>query len=510
MRQPTLSLFAHFAAIHGKRKTLLTLMLLLLSTVSAFGQSVVANVRVGGIPMAVAVNPVTNRIYTANFASNDVTVIDGATNSITTVKDPNARAPSAVAVNPMANKVYVANLLSNNVTVINGADNSVTTVTDSNAIRPFAVGVNPVTNKIYVANQGNATTNLGNVTVIDGATSSIVTVTDPNASSPSAVAVNSVTDKIYVTNSRSPNATVIDGATNSTTTIASVPGAALDLNPLTDKVYVCETFIGGAVIVIDGATNSTTTVTDPNAVQPEAVAVNSITDKIYVANFPSSNITVIDGATNSTTTIPNVNSPTNVAVNSITNKIYIKNLDFKVTVIDGVTNSAVTLNTPSSNTMFISPNLIAVNSVTNRAYVLNPGSDNVSVIASLIPFSSFNGKLALNLAKGSFHLNANFVLGPGGTINPVTQAVTLSIGRYSVTIPAGSFVKRKRGYVFRGIINGVLLHLLVQRRTTAGSYRLLAGGRGANLSGTTNPVAVTLSIGDNIGMAHIEATIAGE
>ena len=37
-----------------------------------------------------AVNPVTNKIYVANVGSNNVTVIDGATNATTTVAEPNA------------------------------------------------------------------------------------------------------------------------------------------------------------------------------------------------------------------------------------------------------------------------------------------------------------------------------------------------------------------------------------------------------------------------------------
>ena len=54
------------------------------------------------------------------------------------------------------------------------------------------------------------------------------------------------------------------------------------------------------VTVIDGATNSTTTVTV--GTEPVSVAVNPVTNKIYVANGNSANVTVIDGATNSTTT----------------------------------------------------------------------------------------------------------------------------------------------------------------------------------------------------------------
>ena len=34
------------------------------------------------------------------------------------------------------------------------------------------------------------------------------------------------------------------------------------------------------------------------------MAVNPVTNKIYVANQDSNNVTVIDGATNSTTTVP--------------------------------------------------------------------------------------------------------------------------------------------------------------------------------------------------------------
>ena len=53
----------------------------------------------------------TNKIYVANYGSANVTVIDGATNSTTTVAA--GTGPSAVAVNPVTNKIYVANFGSN-------------------------------------------------------------------------------------------------------------------------------------------------------------------------------------------------------------------------------------------------------------------------------------------------------------------------------------------------------------------------------------------------------------
>jgi len=38
----------------------------------------------GNLPYAVAVNPVTNKVYVVNYGSSTVTVIDGATNGTTT------------------------------------------------------------------------------------------------------------------------------------------------------------------------------------------------------------------------------------------------------------------------------------------------------------------------------------------------------------------------------------------------------------------------------------------
>ena len=68
----------------------------------------------------------TNKIYAANFGSNNVTVIDGATNGTTTVAA--GTHPYFVAANPATNKIYVANRDSNNVTVIDGATNGTATV----------------------------------------------------------------------------------------------------------------------------------------------------------------------------------------------------------------------------------------------------------------------------------------------------------------------------------------------------------------------------------------------
>jgi len=325
---------------------------LLVWTTSARAQTVVATIPVGtDLPRAVGVNPVTNKIYVASCSfggfdrppSGSLTVIDGATNATTVIK---GGCPTDVAVNSATNKIYFPG------GVIDGATNSVTNLSAAGGI---VVAVNPVTNKIYVANGA------GYTYVIDGATNSVTTVIDPNASSlsPAAIAVNPVTNKIYVANNSIP-----------------IP---FSTNP-------------GNVTVIDGATNSTTTITDPNAFSPLAVAVNSATNKIYVANDgnfylnpPGSNdgnVTVIDGVTNSITTLtdPNVFAPQAVAVDETTNKIYVAIPNFALTatgkgevaVIDGATNAISIVKDPNA----VYPERLAVDSVTNTIYVANSGCQN--------------------------------------------------------------------------------------------------------------------------------------
>lgn len=172
-----------------------------------------AAIPVGTKPAGVSVNETNNKIYVANIGSNDVSVIDGTTNSVvSTITDPTAVAPVAIAVNAATNTIYVANSQSNNLTVIDGASGSVTT-TIAVGTSPVGVAVDTQTNFIYVANAGNSQTgDPGSITVIDGKTNAATTLTDSKAMNPVAVAANSVTNKIYVANSGSDNVTVIDGA----------------------------------------------------------------------------------------------------------------------------------------------------------------------------------------------------------------------------------------------------------------------------------------------------------
>ncbi len=74
------------------------------------------------------------------------------------------------------------------------------------------------------------------------------------------------------------------------------------------------------------------------------MAVNPVTNKIYVANQNSANVTVIDGTNNTTATVAAGTTPIAVALNPVTNKIYVANENSaNVTVIDGTNNTTATV-----------------------------------------------------------------------------------------------------------------------------------------------------------------------
>jgi probable HAF family extracellular repeat protein len=305
-------------------------------------QSIIATIPVAG-PVAAAVNHVTNKVYVE--AAGGVVVIDGATQTATTLQNtgPAGNYPNTIGVNEATNKIYVATLV--DVLVIDGVTNAVTLV-DPNAINLVGLVVNPVTNKIYVADDGidgntSPPTSHGcRIVVIDGATNATTTITDPNVGKASCpqIAVNTVTDKIYVANDPAASSvTVIDGTTNSTTTVPDSNiefGTNIAVDPVTNMIYVTNT---NAVMTIDGATNATAIVSEPGGAI--ALAVNTTTNRVYgpfwgecspvarLGSYNSGCLGVLSAATNAVVAVSFPEQPTpnanNVAVDEATNTIYV-------------------------------------------------------------------------------------------------------------------------------------------------------------------------------------------
>jgi hypothetical protein len=133
------------------------------------------------------------------------------------------------------------------------------------------------------------------------------------------------------------------------------------------------------------------------------------------------------------------------------------------------------------------------------------------LITKPLHFSAFSAKLEIELplnAAGDFLLASPFTLGPSSDgIHPPAEPVTLRIGTFATTIPPGSFKGSGVGpFTFQGVTGGVALNARIAPTGTK-QYSLQAEGRNANLTGTANPVPVTLTIGNDSGAVSVNARI---
>jgi YVTN family beta-propeller protein len=149
--------------------------------------------------------------------------------------------------------------------------------------------------------------------------------------------------------------------------------------------------------------------------------VNLVTDKIYVANGSSSNVTVIDGATNDTTLVAAGYGPYALAVNPVTSKTYVANLSGNsVTVIDGATNSTTTV------AAGLNPRAVAVDPVTNKIYVANEDGGTVTVITDA-PTNDTKVRTAFDRLPGDTATTARPAL-TGKGVNRSTPGRTAMMG----------------------------------------------------------------------------------
>jgi YVTN family beta-propeller protein len=277
------------------------------SVIDTATNTVVATVPVGGNPYGVAVDPDGTRVYTVNIGGEpgvctsqpgSVSVIDTATNTVVATVTVGLL-PVTAAVHPDGTRVYVANACSDTVSVIDTASNIVMAIIPVGRA-PEGVSVNPTGTRVYVPNAGS-----NDVSVIDTATNTVV-ATVPVGIHPVSGAVNPDGTRVYIPNFfASNNVSVIDTATN--TVIATVPVGrgpeGIAVHPDGTRVYVAN-YVGNTVSVIDAASNSVIA-TVPVGVNAEGVSVLPDGTRVYVANFGSNTVSVIDTATNSViATIP--------------------------------------------------------------------------------------------------------------------------------------------------------------------------------------------------------------
>ncbi len=164
----------------------------------------------------ITVNSVTNKIYIGNANDGTVSVIDGATGSVSEVA-LGASPVGKPVVNPLDDKVYVP--AGNHVVVLDGGTDAVVgTVSADPGANPAGLAINPLTDRIYVPNSG-----ANKVSVIDGNTDVVKRLQD--AATPTGVAVDPVSNQIFASDGLGLQ--VLDGNGENHGRAAARPGAGL-------------------------------------------------------------------------------------------------------------------------------------------------------------------------------------------------------------------------------------------------------------------------------------------
>ena len=204
------------------------------------------------------------------------------------------------------------------------------------------------------------------------------------------------------------------------------------VNPVTNRVYYTQSGTTPAsVSVLDGTTlkpafqpNGSITFGAGEA-SPEAIIVNPVTNMIYVVCRTGFVVVAIDGATNTVTAhIPVGSNPVAAAFNSKTGKLYVANYgDNTVSIID-TKNNNTTMTRPTGT----APIAVAVNVGTDRVFVANSNSNNITVIDALndnvlAPIMGITTPLSmavnpannmLYVAGGTANVPNMFAIGGGG------------------------------------------------------------------------------------------------
>lgn len=185
--------------------------------------------------------------------------------------------------------------------------------------------------------------------------------------------------------------------------------------------------------------------------RPASLAVNPVTNTVYVGDSASKTLNVIDGATNTTRPQIQAGAGPNVAVNAVTNRVIVAGPSVSATDPNQVQGAVLLDGTSEAILMPLQAAAavgMAVNSTTNIAYFLNNSqwySVDLNTGARLFTGSDFSSGsvgsacqftgIAVNSTNNSYYIAGTCASGPGtlalfdGATNTPLGQVSLAAGR---------------------------------------------------------------------------------
>jgi YVTN family beta-propeller protein len=263
----------------------------------------------------------------------------------------------------------------------------------------FAVSMNSsskFTAQVFVSNY-----NTDYVSVLKG-----ITVVDPViyvGNNPTGFAYDAANNRIYVGSWSQGTVSIIDASDDDVLgviTSLTTPNA-IAYAPNTGMIYVIE-YNSNDLAIINPQTNIVTSRMPMSC--GNRIIYNPITEELYVSNGCGTTVSAVVPSTGNVTTIGVGSDPVDLAFDSANNNTYVANYNSNtISVINDKNNVISTL------TGFRNPDGVAFNSANNDIYVTNEGNGTVSIL------SSSNALVGTALSVGSCPSSATF--------NPATSEI---------------------------------------------------------------------------------------
>lgn len=287
---------------------------------------IAATIAVGERPEAVAVDIRRQTVYTANYQSGTVSVIDAGKREVTdTVRVGGG--PVDIAVDSANSRACVSNNRDDSVSVIDTATNIVK-ASIKVGTNPWGIGIDGPADRAYVANMWDYTVSVINLKTFD------IDATIGVGKNPYGVAVDSTGHAVYVANSSDDTVSVIN--TESLTLVATVqvpPGPrGIAIDPVARTAYITHES-EGAVSALDMQTRR---VRPPLRVggNPYGVAVDQHAREVYTGNHDSA-VIAIDMQSFQVRGVVRIGADTfALAVDPTNHVIYTADHDNKVSVVE--------------------------------------------------------------------------------------------------------------------------------------------------------------------------------
>ncbi len=255
---------------------------------------------VGAEPWGIDVNPQTNKVYVANFASGSISVFDAATLAPIRTISVGGR-PTFVRVNPNTNRIYAALYGANALAVINGVTDAVEAEVYAGGVGVWGLAVNTNLNRVYLSTRDS-----GTITTLDGAApytlleSQTRSACNATGSSPYSLDFNPTNNRLYVACSPNNNvntAVVYKASAAGLSVMASVPigiggadgGGGVAVNPNTGHVWFTNSASNSVSVI---GVNNTVLATFSTGQNPFGADVDPGTGAVYVVNRDSNTISV--------------------------------------------------------------------------------------------------------------------------------------------------------------------------------------------------------------------------